>query len=215
MEHKILSIFGKPVAVLPSASIRTLKLFLFASLVLTLVTIAQDVLAHHVLGRPAYSLNEDSNTPSSMQIETQIGDYFVNFAVFPAFPRPGERGRINLYVSNIKTNQPPQTNIEFRIRDDSWFSTNEEHLGTQVIDDGIYRQGFIFSQRGAYIISAVFHDGVAPYTIDFPIHIGKPPVIGPLGISIAAIAIILIAVNLIQRKRLRLRKHRNKQVSAE
>ena len=32
--------------------------------------------AHHVLGRPAYSLNEDSNTPPSMQVETQIGDTF-------------------------------------------------------------------------------------------------------------------------------------------
>lgn len=46
--------------------------------------------AHHVLGRPAYSLNEDSNTPPSMQVETQIGDYLVNMMVFPAFPKPGE-----------------------------------------------------------------------------------------------------------------------------
>ncbi len=33
--------------------------------------------AHHVLGRPAYSLNEDSNTPPAMQAEIQIGDYLV------------------------------------------------------------------------------------------------------------------------------------------
>ena len=30
--------------------------------------------AHHVLGRPAYSLSEDSNTPPSTQAELQIGD---------------------------------------------------------------------------------------------------------------------------------------------
>jgi len=57
--------------------------------------------AHHVLGRPAYSLNEDSNTPPSMNIETQIGDYLVTAMVYPAFPRAGESGRINLYAVHL------------------------------------------------------------------------------------------------------------------
>jgi len=160
-----------------------------------------DVQAHHVLGRPSYSLNEDSNTPPSMQIETQIGDYFVSFAVFPAFPMPGDTGRVNLYAVNMQSNQPPQTDVEFRVRDDSWFTSNEESLGVQKIDDGVYRQGFVFNKKGAYIISARFHDGKAPYVIDFPIRIGEPPALGPLGITIAAIAIILIGVNLAQRRR--------------
>ena len=61
--------------------------------------------AHHVLGRPSYSLNEDSNTPPSMQIETRIGNYFVTYMVYPAFPKPGEPGRINLYALSIKDNK--------------------------------------------------------------------------------------------------------------
>ena len=40
--------------------------------------------AHHVLGRPSYSLNEDSNTPPSMQVEVQLGDLFVTTMVYPA-----------------------------------------------------------------------------------------------------------------------------------
>ncbi len=62
--------------------------------------------AHHVLGRPAYSLNEDSNTPPGTQYEVQIGDYVVTYMAYPAFPRPGTPGRINLYASRIDDGTP-------------------------------------------------------------------------------------------------------------
>ena len=56
--------------------------------ILCSVFLINDVFAHHVLGRPAYSLGADSNTPPSMQIETQIGEYYVTYMAFPAFPKP-------------------------------------------------------------------------------------------------------------------------------
>ena len=112
--------------------------------------------AHHVLGRPAYSLNEDSNTPPSMQVETQIGDYFVTYMAFPAFPRPQEPGRVNLYASRIDDGLPFQGEVTFKVRDDSWFNNDEELLGVQPPDDNVYRQGFIFQQEGNYIVTAEF-----------------------------------------------------------
>jgi len=60
-----------------------MRLIPFWVVLLILSGVAQ---AHHVIGRPAYNLNEDSNTPPSIQMETQIGDYFVTYMVFPAFP---------------------------------------------------------------------------------------------------------------------------------
>lgn len=214
MFQKVRKIQIQKFKTLPDSCKRVACLPVFIATLIS-VFISLDVVAHHVLGRPSYSLGEDSTTPPSMQIETQIGDYFVNFAVFPAFPKPGVAGRLNLYAVNMISNQPPNTDIEFKVRDDSWFSLNEEILGTQKIDDGVYRQGFVFQKKGAYIISANFHDGKAPYTIDFPIRIGRQPVIGPIGITIGIIAIILISVNLIQRKRIRRRKPKNSKVSAE
>ncbi len=76
--------------------------------------------AHHVLGRPNYSLNEDSNTPPSMQGEVQIGDYFVTYMALPAFPRPESPGRINLYVSRIDDGTPFQGEVAFKVRGESW-----------------------------------------------------------------------------------------------
>ncbi len=164
--------------------------------------ISAQAVSHHVLGRPAYSLNEDSNTPPSMNIETQIGNYFVTAMVFPAFPKPNEAGRVHFYATHLDSGEPLNTDVIFRVKDNGWFSNHEEKLGAQVLDDSVYRQGFIFQQQGDYIITAEFVADNQPYTIDFPMTVGNPAPVGPLGIAITIIVFILMAVSIVQRKRL-------------
>ena len=165
--------------------------------------------AHHVLGRPAYSLNEDSNTPPSMNIETLIGDFFVSAMVYPAFPKPKESGRINLYVTRLGSKQSLNADIEFSVRGDGWFAAEPEQLGAQVIDDNVYRQSFNFHQRGDYIISASFWDRGEHYIIDFPLRVGKPPPIGPLGIIVTLVLLLLVGVSIVQRKKILRNKSRD------
>ncbi|MEZ0122834.1 MAG: hypothetical protein AB9Q23_11730 [Candidatus Reddybacter sp.] len=174
------------------------------SFIIFLIPVAQ---AHHVLGRPAYSLNEDSNTPPSMNIETLVGDFFVTAMVFPAFPKPEESGRINLYVTRLGTKQPLNADIEFSVRNDGWFNSigfdnKAEQLGAQVLDDNVYRQAFSFHQRGDYIISASFWDKGEHYIIDFPLRVGEPLPIGPLGIIVTFVLLLLIVVTVVQRKKI-------------
>lgn len=177
-----------------------------------LVTGCLSAEAHHVLGRPSYSLGEDSNTPPSMQVETQIGDYYVTYMAFPAFPKANEQGRVNLYASRIDNGLPFVGKVTFKVRDDSWFSSAEEVLGVQEIDDNVYRQGFLFREDGNYIITAEFEAGGEPYTIDFPLRIGTPAPIGPIGITVTVLIAVLLAVNILQRNRkFRLKAQRGKQ----
>lgn len=161
-----------------------------------------DTYAHHVLGRPSYSLGEDSNTPPSMQVETQIGEYYVTYMAFPAFPKPNEPGRVNLYTTRIDTGKSFEGKVTFKVKDDSWFSSKIETIGTQEADDAVFRQGFIISEAGNYIIRAEFEAGGEPYVIDFPLQIGDPLPVGPLGISVLLVFLILISVNITQRRRL-------------
>ena len=180
-----------------------------------LASFSSTVEAHHVLGRPSYSLNEDSNTPPSMQVETQIGEYFVTYMAFPAFPRANEAGRVNLYASRIDNGKPFIGKVTFKVRDDSWFTRNEEVLGTQDIDDNVYRQGFIFKKEGDYIITAEFMADGQPYIIDFPLRIGEPVAIGPIGLVVSVIGVVLVSVNVLQRRRrLRLKTERQAMTQA-
>jgi len=160
------------------------------------------VYAHHVLGRPAYSLNEDSNTPPSMEIETQVGKYYVSMMAFPAFPKPGQRGRVNLYAVRIDNGESYDGSVTFTAREDSWFGSEQEVLGTQPPDDRVYRQGFSFHKAGNYIVRAEFESNGEPYQIDFPVRIGSPAPIGPIGLTIGSIGVLLIGVNIFQRRRL-------------
>ena len=162
--------------------------------------------AHHVLGRPTYSLNEDSNTPPSMQAEVQIGNYMVTYMVFPAFPRPEQPGRVNLYASRIDDGAPYQGKVTFRVRDDSWLSWfgmsgKSERLGAQLPDDHVFRQGYVFHEAGDYIISAEFRVGEVPYVIDFPLRIGEPPLVGPIGIIVLVLMVTLVGVSMMQHRR--------------
>lgn len=176
-----------------------LKRYLFALFVLVY---AAPLAAHHVLGRPSYSLGEDSNTPPSMQVETQIGDYYVTYMVFPAFPQPGDQGRVNLYATRIDNGESFAGEVTFLVRDDSWFSSEQETLGRQSPDDAVFRQGFVFKESGDYIITAQFFAQGEPYQIDFPLRIGDSASLGPIGIAVALIALLLIVVNVVQRKRM-------------
>lgn len=162
-----------------------------------------NALAHHVLGRPAYSLNEDSNTPPSMQVETQIGKYFVTYMIFPAFPKPGEKGRVNIYASRIDNGETLSVPVTFLVRNNGWLEDDaEETLGTQDVYDGVYRQGFVFKQEGGYVITAKFDVEGEPYVIDFPLQIGESRSMLPIGIALGSIVLILVGVNILQRKRL-------------
>lgn len=168
------------------------------------------VQAHHILGRPSYALNEDSNTPPSMQVEVQIGDYFVNYMVYPAFPRANEPGRIHFYASHLQTSQQFDGKVTFSARDDGWLSDGRaETLGVQVINDTVYRQDFLFQEEGDYLISASFEANGEPYNIDFPLRIGEITAIGPIGLLAGSMALALIGVNLWQRKRLLRNRLRN------
>ncbi len=170
------------------------------------LALADFAAAHHVLGRPSYALGEDSNTPSSLQAEVRIGGYDVTYMVFPAFPKPEAPGRINLYVTRIDDGSLYTGEVAFTVRDASWRSWiglggGEAAIGTQLLDDGVFRQSFSFHAAGDYIISAAFDVDGERHVIDFPLRVGPPPIIGPIGIAVGLLAIVLLLVTLIQRRR--------------
>jgi hypothetical protein len=171
-------------------------------LAIVLFVIVSEASAHHVLGRPSYSLSSDSNTPPSMQLETQIGDYFVTYMAFPAFPVPDQPGRVNLYASRIDNGAPFQGEVTFKVIDHGWLSDQEELLGVQAVDDNVFRQSFEFTEEGEYIIRAEFESAGTHHQLDFPLQIGEPGILGPLGITITVILLALIGVTILQRKKL-------------
>ncbi len=179
------------------------SLLKFSFAVLVSLLAADIAGAHHVLGRPGYSLNEDSNTPPAVQGETRIGGFDAAYMVFPAFPRPHEPGRVSFYVKSQASGAPFEGKVTFTIRDNSWlsrlrFGANAVTLGTQPPDDRVCRQNFVFPDEGEYIIAAAFEADGESYTVEFPLRIGAPM---PAEYIFGAILLILAAFVAIQRRR--------------
>lgn len=160
--------------------------------------------AHHVLGRPAYGLNEDSNTPPSQHAEARVGDFILTYMVFPAFPKPGEPGRIHLYAVRTNNGAPLAGKVTFSARQDSWapwVNAKKVELGRQPVDDAVFRQSYLFQDSGEYIISAEFMDGGEPHILDFPLRVGAPTFVGPTGIIVGGVVFVLLCVTMLQRRR--------------
>ena len=66
----------------------------------------------------------------------------------------------------------------------------------------IYRQGFVFSKDGSYIIRAHYEAGGEPYDIDFPLQVGEESPVGVIGFAVGLLAVILLGANLSQSRRL-------------
>lgn len=168
-------------------------LFLLVGLLISSVVSAPPLAwSHHVLGRPSYSLNEDSNTPPSMQLEVQIGRYLVTMMAFPAFPKVGEESRIRLYAAHLESGEPFIGEVQFSVRDDRWFADPAEILGVQRPIDGIYRQSLLFSQEGDYWVTTRFEAGGEPYIIDLPIRMGNPASVFPILATVGFVALLLL-----------------------
>ncbi|MBT5665887.1 MAG: hypothetical protein HOJ06_11130 [Rhodospirillaceae bacterium] len=173
---------------------------------------AAPAFAHHVLGRPAYGLNEDSNTPPSQHAEARVGDFILTYMVFPAFPKPGEPGRIHLYAARVNNGPPLSGTVTFSARQDSWapwVNAKKVELGRQPIDAAVYRQSYLFKDAGEYIVSAEFVDGGESHTLDFAMRVGPPPLIGPTGLIVGGVVFVLLCVTLLQRRRSMTGKIRN------
>ena len=74
-------------------------------------------------------------------------------------------------------------------------------LGTQPQEDNVFRQGFLFEEPGDYVIAAAFLADGAAYTLDFPLRIGEPTPVGPIGVAVGLLLTLLVGVSVMQRRR--------------
>jgi len=173
---------------------------------LALLLPLQSAEAHHILGRPGYSLNEDSNTPPSVQVETQAGGYALTYMAFPDIPRPQSPGRINFYAARISDGKPYPGKVKFLVRLDSWMTRfgirdHTETIGVQSPDDAVFRQGVYYGPAGDYIITAEFEVDGEVHRVEFPLRVGIPDTIGPIGTAVGLMFVLLIGFGLVQRRR--------------
>tara|TARA_B100000315_G_scaffold215963_1_gene215554 strand:+ start:2423 stop:3031 length:609 start_codon:yes stop_codon:yes gene_type:complete len=165
-----------------------------------------EAFAHHILGRPSYQLNEDSNTPPTLQGETEMGDYYVTYMIYPAFPKPEQPGRISVYIKRLDNNKSFDGTVKFTAHRDDVLSFSSssgkiENLGTQRLDDSLYRQAFNFHAAGDFLVRAKFQSNGEDYTLDIPLRVGAPKFIGPIGIMVGIFIGILLLVSIVQYRR--------------
>lgn len=166
-----------------------------------MILLSWPTLAHHVIGAPKFILNEDSDSPVGMQIEMQVGDYLINSMLVPAFPKIEEPAKFNVFVTYLSDGSPMQSDIKFSIIEKNWMGEeyNEENLGVQLSDNGLFRQDVVIKREGKYLIRAHFKQNNIPYTIDFPVQVGEGTPFLPLLIALFIIVGLMLGIFIFKR----------------
>jgi len=161
---------------------------------------------HHILGRPSYGLDADTTETSSIEMDSEIGDYNATFMLYPSLPEPGDHGRINLFIAHLPGSPAPDGPITFAIRRDSWMAYfgllgARREIGQQFPDDRVYRQAMRIPDEGRYVILASFTAGRKSYEFRFPVQIGEPAVAGPAEIAALVLVLALLVCSVAMRRR--------------
>ncbi len=180
----------------------TTRNLIFVCCVLVLVALQSFVHAHEVPGKPSHVLSDDPDAPPSLQMETESGRYLLTLTAFPASPKPGQPGTVNLYASRIDDGHPFIGEVTFEARDDGLFSDKQDTIGTQQLHGDHYSQEFVFKEAGDYVLRAEFEADGATHVVELPLTVGTPSSLGTIGAVGGAILIALVTVNLMQRRRL-------------
>ena len=177
--------------------------------VLLMLVLSAQALAHHAVGRPQYTLAQGEGGTARVEIQLQIGAYAVHYLAAPALPQPGQSGRVELALTAIADRAPYRGEVSFHVRTEGWFGGPERRLVEPVGDEsmgdvaaaGVYRQGFVFSEQGAYTIIARFASRGQPYTLEFPLQVGNSSAWPALLIAIGLVVLLLLLVRVLAARR--------------
>ncbi len=177
-----------------------------AALFFALLVVAPvgSVHAHHILGIPHYSYDEDYPQTPVLTYRVEAGDYDVKMTGYPGKISPGQRCSIHLYIHRKSTGELLDTPVTMTVSRDRMFLADPVVYGPMVgrLDERIYKFHPRFEEESDYLVRVEFEADGAPWTIDLPMVVGEPgsPAM-VVGIVLAALAGFLVVIRAVRIKR--------------
>ncbi len=159
--------------------------------------------AHHILGVPHYSYDEQYPQAPVLTYLVATGPYEVRMTGYPGRPSPGERCSFNIYIRRAGDASPFDGQVTMRVLRDRLIGRDPVVYGPveAALEEAVYKFYPRFDEVSNYIVRVEFEADGAPWTIDLPIVVGEPG--SPwtvLGGVVAGLALFLIMVRAIRIK---------------
>lgn len=132
--------------------------------------------AHHIMGIPHYSYDENYPQAPVITYKVMAGPYVVELTGYPGKPAPHELSQMHAYIYQAKEKTrvfpgPIQARVE------------RDRLGEQEVvfgpvdtrfDENLHKFSPVYQEPGVYRVRLEMQLEGQPYEIDFPIEVGYP-----------------------------------------
>jgi hypothetical protein len=166
-------------------------------LILLALFFAAPAAAHHILGIPHYSYDEDYPQTPVLTYQVEAGSYDVKMTGYPGRPAPGDRCSLHLYIHRKSTGELLNVPVTMTVTRDRMFLDDPVVYGpmTAELEERVYKFHPRFEEEADYLVRVEFEADGAPWMIDLPMVVGEPgsPLV-VLGASLGAIVMFLVSI---------------------
>jgi len=162
--------------------------------------------AHHILGVPHYSYDEDYPQTPVLTYRVDTGRYDVKMTGYPGKPEPGQRCSLHLYIRHNETGSLLDARVKMTVTRQRFLLSDPVIYGPMQaeLDERIYKFHPHFDLEGEYLVSVEFEAEGEPWRVDVPLVVGEPrsPVV-VLGVSLSGLVLFVLIARALRIKRAR------------
>ncbi len=164
--------------------------------------------AHHILGIPHYSYEEDYPQTPVLTFAVEAGPYDVKVTGYPGELEAGDQCSLYVYVKDRESGLPYDGEVTALVRRKGMLTAGEVIYGpiTVALDESVYKFYPRFEREAEYMAEVSFGEAGHPWIIDLPMVVGEPsspwaPIVGAAGAALV-FAVGLRAALIKRRRRL-------------
>lgn len=169
--------------------------------------VAMPAYAHHILGIPHYSYEEDYPQTPILTYLAEAGPNEVRMTGYPGRPEPGERCSLHVYIRRLDDGTPFDGTVTMTVMRDRFFREGQIIYGPMeaAIEENVFKYYPEFKEEANYTIRIVYEAEGAPWIIDLPMVVGEPGspwlVLGSLAAGVVLFLIVMRAIRIKMRRR--------------
>ena len=145
-------------------------------LILLVVGPSTPAWAHHIMGIPHYSYDENYPQAPVLKLIENVGQWEFQLTGYPGKPVPGVPTELHVYVVDAESRRLYQEPVSIEIHRLSLLGTRSKVYGPRetTLSENVYKFYPTYEVEGNYEITLAFPDGDVTSTLTFPMVAGEP-----------------------------------------
>ena len=183
----------------------------------TVLLIAAPTLAHHIMGIPHYSYDEQYPQTPILTYVVELGPHEVRMTGYPGIPNPGERCTLHVYIVEIDGGAPFVGDVTLTAFRDRLLAQDEAIYGPAraELEERVYKFYPEFEHEANYYRRLEYEAEGVPWIIDLPMVVGEPG--SPwltVGLVVGGMVLFVVVIRAIGIKRRRAARRSARAVGA-